>query len=111
VALKNKPAPDRTRRITTRFSPAEERRIEKCAANLGITVSAYLRRCALSALTQKPLAETPAPLATARTRRLPRRATEQSVQYAAPAQSLFGGWLALLRNRFLGPPIRFAEDA
>jgi hypothetical protein len=24
---------------------------------------------------------------------------------------LLGGWLALLRNRFLGPPMRFSEEA
>jgi hypothetical protein len=111
AALKNKPAPDRTRRITTRFSAAEERRIEKCAAELGITVSAYLRRCALSAVTQNPLSESPAPLAPARTRKLPVRSTQQPTEYAAPGQSMFAGWLALLRNRFLGPPMRFSDDA
>lgn len=110
LASRNKPAPDRTRRITTRFSPAEERRIEKCAAELGITVSAYLRQCALAAITQKALAEMPEPVVTAKSRKSPARATEQAMQYA-PAPSLFGGWLALLRNRFLGPPVRFTEDA
>jgi hypothetical protein len=111
LALRNKPAPDRTRRITTRFSPAEERRIGKCAAELGITVSSYLRQCALSAATQKPLPETTAPPAAAGTRKPPARANGQPIPYAAPASSSFGGWLALLRNRFLGPPMRFSEEA
>jgi hypothetical protein len=72
--MRNKPAPDRTRRITTRFSLAEERRIGKCAAELGITVSSYLRQCALSSVTQKPLPEAPAPTAAAGTRKPPARA-------------------------------------
>ena len=40
LAPNKKREPDRARRITTRFSRAEERRVEKCAAELGITVSA-----------------------------------------------------------------------
>lgn len=111
LALRNEPAPDRTRRITTRFSPAEERRLGKCAAELGITVSAYLRQCALSAVTQKPIPESPAPPAPAKTRKPPARNPEQPVPNAAPAPFLLGGWLALLRNRFLGPPVRFSEEA
>jgi len=111
LASRNKPAPDRTRRITTRFSPAEERRIEKCAAELGLTVSAYMRQCALAAVTQKPLPESPEPPPAIKSRKPPARASQEPMQYAAPAPSLLGGWLALLRNRFLGPPIRFSEDA
>jgi hypothetical protein len=107
----SKAAPDRTRRITTRFSPGEERRIAKCAAELGITVSAYLRRCALSAAAQKAMPEAPAPPPAGKMRKQPARATEHSMEYSTPAPSLFGGWLALLRNRFLGPPVRFSEDA
>jgi hypothetical protein len=110
LALRDKPAQDRTRRITTRFSPGEERRLGKCAAELGITVSAYLRQCALTAVTQKPIPESPAPPASAKTRKPPARATEHPVPNAAPAP-LLGGWLALLRNRFLGPPVRFSEEA
>jgi len=47
TAAKKAKEPDRTRRITTRFSTAEERRIEKAASLDGVTVSAYLRKCAL----------------------------------------------------------------
>ncbi len=113
LAPKKKPAPDRTRRITTRFSPGEERRIEKCAAELGITVSAYLRQCALAVLAHNASPEPP-PLATpppAANRKARRQLVPVFSSYAAPAPSLLGGWLALLRNRFLGPPLRFSEDA
>jgi Mobilization protein NikA len=112
LAPKKKPAPDRTRRITTRFSPAEERRIEKCAAELGITVSAYLRQCALAVLAHNPSPEPP-PLATpapAPNRKARRQPAPLLSSYAAQP-SWLGGWLALLRNRFLGPPLRFSEDA
>jgi hypothetical protein len=111
VAAKTKPAPDRTRRITTRFSPAEERRIEKCAAELGITVSAYLRQCTLAAATAKPQEEAPDPPVSAKARKGRARAEEPAIRYAAPPPSFLGGWLALLRNRFLGAPVRFSEDA
>ncbi|HVT99258.1 MAG TPA: hypothetical protein VHE33_17280, partial [Acidobacteriaceae bacterium] len=111
VAAKTKPAPDRTRRITTRFSPAEERRIEKCAAELGITVSAYLRQCTLAAATAKPQAEAPDPPAPAKARKGRARGVEPAIGYAAPPPSFLGGWLALLRNRFLGAPVRFSEEA
>ena len=111
LAPASKPAPDRTRRITTRFSPAEERRIERCATELGITVSAYLRQCALFAVTQKPLPEPPESTAGAKKRKAALRDPQPPMQYAAPAPSFLGGWLALLRNRFLGPSLRFSEDA
>jgi hypothetical protein len=31
--------------------------------------------------------------------------------YSVSAPSVLGGWLALLRNRFLGPPVRFSNQA
>lgn len=113
LAPNKKREPDRTRRITTRFSRAEERRVEKCAAELGITVSAYLRRCALSAVAHNPSPDPPAAPAPVKARRAFRQpATPPLAVYTPPPRSLFGGWLALLRNRFLGPPpIRFSEDA
>ncbi|MGC2297791.1 MAG: hypothetical protein WA476_03240, partial [Acidobacteriaceae bacterium] len=37
VARETEAAPDRSRRITTRFTPAEQRRIEKRAAEIGLT--------------------------------------------------------------------------
>ena len=108
-----KPAPDRTRRITTRFSPAEERRIEKQAADLGINVSAYLRQCALAAsAAQNALAPAVANAVGNKKARKPEsQAPAESRLYYAPSGSFLGGWLALLRNRFLGPPARFSEQA
>ena len=110
---RKKGVPDRTRRITTRFTVTEERRIEKQASLLGLTVSAYLRHCALA--TVAPAAE-PAPPSTRLAPRTP--STRESARsynpqnpYAAQGSSLIGGWLALLRNRFLGPPIQFSDDA
>lgn len=113
LALKKKSAqPDRTRRITTRFSRAEERRIEKCAAEMGITVSAYLRECALSAVAHDPPLDLPGLPAPIRTRKaLKPSDPAPAFTTLTPPPSLFGGWLSLLRNRFLGPPIRFSEDA
>jgi hypothetical protein len=114
---KKKPAPDRTRRITTRFSPAEERRIEKQAADLGLNVSAYLRHCALGAAAgPSPAAAqySPAPTPLTQTPGRRRKSTAQTLPNfndSAPAPSFIGGWLALLRNRFLGPPARLSEDA
>ena len=103
---------DRTRRITTRFSPAEERRIEKLAAEFGITVSACLRQCALAALAAQNSARDAQPATrAAHARKAPAQASWQSTTYAAPGPSLLGGWLSLLRNRFLGPPVRISEDA
>jgi Mobilization protein NikA len=110
-APRKKAEPDRTRRITTRFSPSEERRIEKWAAELGVTVSAYLRQCALATLAAQNNAEPKPVLGKKKTRKAPPQPSWQPRPYAASAPSLFGGWLSLLRNRFLGPPIRFSEDA
>ncbi|MFP5227274.1 MAG: plasmid mobilization protein [Acidobacteriota bacterium] len=115
LAPGKKPAPDRSRRITTRFSPSEERRIGKCAADRGITVSAYLRQCALASVVQNPPPDPPAVPARMLNRKPDRKSAPRPpaplATYAPPAPSLFGGWLAMLRNRFLGPPIRFSEDA
>ena len=105
-------APDRSRRITTRFSRAEERRIEKFAAEAGLSVSAYLRECALSAAAKQKAQALPALTATGG-KKASRAAAQAlfSQSYSAPPPSLLGGWLALLRNRFLGPPIRYTADA
>lgn len=111
TASKKKPEPDRTRRITTRFSPAEERRIEKYAAELGVTVSALLRECALSTIaTPRPAAQPAATPGKRKTANAPARAHANKAS-TAPAPFALGGWLALLRNRFLGPPVRFSGDA
>lgn len=104
--------PDRTRRFTTRFSATEERRIEKSAAAAGMTVSAYLRKCALAA--EPSPATQPQKSRTAKKAQADSTASEQTetrlfLQPASP--SLFGGWLSLLRQRFLSSPARFSERA
>lgn len=109
---RNKGVPDRTRRITTRFTAAEERRIGKQASQLGLTVSAYLRHCALATVT--PAEPAPAPGVFAPRTKTPQKPAQGSYPpnpYATQGSSLIGGWLALLRNRFLGPPIQFSDDA
>jgi hypothetical protein len=112
VAKKKKVAPDRTRRITTRFSAAEQRRIEKLAADADMTVSAYLRECALAmAASQNSLTLPSFTTRKARKSNPPEPAEYQQNAYSAPAPSLLGGWLSMLRNRFLGPPVRFSEQA
>ncbi len=112
-AAAKKGMPDRTRRITTRFTTAEERRIEKQASLLGLTVSAYLRHCALATVTP-PAEPAPPPTMLAARNKAPQRTAQSAYPpnpYAAQGSSLIGGWLALLRNRFLGPPIQFSDDA
>lgn len=113
VAKKKQAEPDRNRRITTRFSTAEERRIAKHAALAGLTVSAYLRKCALSvvASTQSARSATPASApAKRRKQTAPQAPSYQDYQYVEPT-SLLGSWLALLRNRFLPPPVRYSGQA
>lgn len=97
------PKPDRDRRITTRFSAAEQRRLERAADQAGLSVSAWLRQCAL----QAEVASAPSsPKAGNR----PRPAPEPTL-FSTPAPSGLGSWLTLLRQRFLSSPARFSERA
>jgi len=107
---KSAPLPDRNRRITTRFTAAEQRRLERAAAQSGLTLSAWLRQCAL--LAEGAYAPPPAPALPARTSRraLPAPPTEPAL-FSAPAPSGLGNWLSLLRQRFLSSPARFSERA
>ncbi len=102
-------APDRTRRITTRFSTAEERRIEKAAVMAGVTVSAYLRKCALAA-EREQVAKPRIQSASKKARDFTPEPETRLFAQPAPA-SLVGGWLTLLRQRFLSSPARFSERA
>lgn len=106
--------PDRDRRITTRFSATEQRRIEKHAAARGLTVSAYLRQCALSGGTMQTAAARAGQEPKARSGKRnqgARQGSSQPTLFAQPAQSGLGGWLTLLRRRFLSSPMRFSEQA
>jgi hypothetical protein len=113
-APKKETNPDRTQRITTRFSPAEQRRIEKQAAESGLTVSAWLRHCALSGGTT-PVHPKKAQAATAKSGSKQRRVAIANPAHVAlfsqPTNSALGNWLTLLRQRFLSSPARFSEQA
>ena len=99
--------PDRKQRVSVRLSPAEEQKLQQCAARAGLTVSEYLRRRALEVEPAKPEART-SPLHP----REPKSTHAQAaVAASAPSKSTFGDWIALLRNRFLASPVRFAERA
>lgn len=109
-ASKAAPARDRNQRITTRFSSAEQRKLERAAAQAGLTVSAWLRQCALRAEAAAPPQAAPPPSAkTARTAR-PAPSPEPTL-FSYPAPSGLGNWLTLLRQRFLSSPARFSERA
>jgi hypothetical protein len=94
----------RDQRVSVRVSRAEEHRLQACAAKAGVTVSEYLRMRALEGATE------PAAMA----RRTAIDAEEAALAARVPAKAAktgLGDWLALLRNRFLASPVRFAERA
>jgi predicted DNA binding CopG/RHH family protein len=103
--------PDRDRRITTRFSSAEQRRIEKQAAQVGLTVSAYLRQCALSLAGAQAQPENNGGAKAESKRARNRSNSEPATLFSQPTNSLLGNWLTLLRQRFLASPDRFSERA
>ena len=113
MAPRAQAAPDRSQRVTTRLSRAEQRRIQACATRAGLTVSAYLRQCALAAedaeVRQKTASPGPGGWGGARTAAGARTGGD-NLQAAASSSGL-GGWLTLLRQRFLASPRRFAERA
>ena len=112
AAPKKQAPPDRSRRITTRFSTAEQRRIEKQAAQAGLTVSAWLRRCVLAqsgSLTNPQAPNTPK--AEKRGPAPSHSASAEVTLFAPAASSTLGNWLTLLRQRFLASPHRFSERA
>jgi hypothetical protein len=95
---------ERDQRVSVRLSRDEERELQKRAAGAGITVSQYLRQCALAeqARTAKNsgMIAGDSPMGSS----APQGA-------AAEKPSGFGEWITLLRNRFLSSPARFAERA
>jgi hypothetical protein len=97
----------RDQRVSVRLSRAEEHRLQSCAAKAGVTVSEYLRVRALEGATE------PAGMAR-RTAADAIDAEEAAIAAPVPAKAArtgLGDWLALLRNRFLASPVRFAERA
>jgi hypothetical protein len=109
VAREREVAPDRSRRITTRFTPAEQRRIEKRAAEIGLTVSTYVRQCTLAAATPA-IGTQPQATPTGKGKTNAQSYYSQEMR-TAPTQSLLGSWLTLLRNRFVPVPATFTEEA
>ena len=105
TAPKALPKPDRDRRITTRFSAAEQRRLEQAAGQAGLSVSAWLRHCAL----QAEMVSAP-PSSSLKTGHRSRPPAEPTL-FSTPAPSGLGNWLTLLRQRFLSSPARFSERA
>lgn len=99
--------PERTRRVSVRLSEAEERRLQERAQQAGVTVSEYLRGCALPATPARPPANA---LPAVPKKQLPMR-SQAAPAAQDTAHSSFGDWIALLRNRFLASPRRFAERA
>lgn len=101
--------PERQQRISVRLSRAEERQLQELASQGGITVSEYLRRTALPAKTADCAPRTPP-----KARMHRGRAATAAPLFATSTSensSVLGGWLTLLRNRFLSSPTRFAERA
>jgi len=104
--IKKTREPERLQRVSVRLSRVEERHLQECAKRAGMTVSAYLRERALGAIQ----AESPAKAA-ARTRGAPKNGNAMMAAAPAKSNSVLGDWIALLRNRFLASPVRFAERA
>lgn len=97
----------RDQRVSVRLSRTEEHRLQASAAKAGVTVSEYLRMRALEGAAE----------AVGGARRGEANAIEEMAAASAaptpsrPAKSGLGDWIALLRNRFLASPGRFAERA
>lgn len=96
---------ERQQRISVRLSEQEEQRLQSAAAKAGLTVSEYLRRCALAGSTATPAASSHEPAAS----RPPR--TPALFETSPAKTSVLGDWISLLRNRFLASPARIAERA
>ncbi len=99
--------PERMERVSVRLSQAEERRLQECAKRAGMTVSAYLRERALGAVAAESSTKAASGAQGTRTKQEALRAAAST----AKSNSVLGDWLALLRNRFLASPTRFAERA
>ncbi|MGA7524757.1 MAG: hypothetical protein WBW84_20070 [Acidobacteriaceae bacterium] len=107
---KSSPPRDRNRRVTTRFSATEQRQLERAASEAGLTVSAWLRQCALRAKTAAtPRVASEPPIK--KTQAAGSARPSGSTLFSTPAPSGLGSWLSLLRQRFLSSPARLSEQA
>jgi hypothetical protein len=97
----------REQRVSVRLSRAEEKRLQACAASAGVTVSEYLRMRALEPDAAVPKSRAGGSAVT-HDKRKPVQAAPEATR---PSRGGLGDWIALLRNRFLASPLRFAERA
>jgi hypothetical protein len=97
----------RDQHVSVRLSRAEEIRLQACAAKAGVTVSEYLRMCALK--TDSGATRSTATITVAT--HPGKTVVEPPAESPKRAGSGLGEWIALLRNRFLASPARFAEKA
>jgi hypothetical protein len=97
----------RDQHVSVRLSRAEGIRLQACAAKAGVTVSEYLRTCALEAGS----APTKSTASIAVVTPPGKKAAEPPAESPKRVGSGLGDWIALLRNRFLASPARFAERA
>lgn len=101
---------DRRQRVSVRLSSAERRRLQQRAAAARLSISEYLRQSALQTETQ--LREIEQRRGRNRTRESKSPAGVQLFASSTPQNNAGpGGWIALLRNRFLASPQRIAERA
>lgn len=101
---------DRRQRVSVRLSSAERRRLQQRATAARLSISEYLRQSALQAETQ--LREIEQGRGRNRTRESKSPAGAQLFASSTPQNNAGpGGWIALLRNRFLASPQRIAERA
>lgn len=102
---------ERRQRVSVRLSRAEERRLQQRASRAGVTISEYLRRSALDPEQQR-LEPGHAGASQSRVRHgRPATAAPLFASSTNQNSSMLGGWIALLRNRFLASPPRFAARA
>ena len=96
---------ERNQRVSVRLSREEESQLQQRAAEAGVTVSQYLRRCALG---DQPAQQVNG-VGILALEQPSRQSASSSADAAKP--SGFGEWITLLRNRFLSSQTRFAERA
>jgi hypothetical protein len=100
---------ERRQRVSVRLSKTEERQLQQRATQAGLTISEYLRRSALEA--KAPQSQTTRGRMGARSPSGRPTAAPLFAHSKNQNNSMLGGWIALLRNRFLASPARFAERA
>jgi hypothetical protein len=96
---------ERDQRVSVRLSRDEERQLQQCAEQAGVTVSQYLRQCALK---DQPARRGKRADLVAQELLMPASQPETA---ATAKPGGLGEWITLMRNRFLSSPARFAERA